>query len=105
MKASNNRCLTVVLVGFVVLALAACSSPGTPKEVVERAFEVYRKGNSNAINNLMSEQGLSNASLYCGDAAITCLKSNYGNKGELISSYAEVTSETDTTAEVELHTT
>lgn len=100
MKQPSGYALLILL----ILVTACGSAKAGPAQVVEQAFTAFRQSDSNAINELMSEQGQANAAAYCGGAAINCLKSNY-QSSQLKSSSTTVASQSDTAAEVVLRTT
>lgn len=104
------RPLAIITVTVLTAMSLACvlttvaPQPG-PETIITQAFAAYQKGNSNTINDLMSEQGKTNAATFCGGAVINCLKSNYSGMGELKTSFTKVVSQTETAAEIELRTT
>lgn len=76
-----------------------------PETIVTDAFDAYRLGNSSAIDNLMSERGMSNSKIYCAGAAINCLKTNYANTGVLKTVKTRLVTKATTNAQIILQTT
>jgi len=100
-----SACRSVSSLLLFVLCLTSCGRFRGPEWVVQKAFKAFQENDSNGVNQLMSQQGLANAALYCGGAAINCLRQNYAGGGEAKEIAAKLISESGGSAKVELRTT
>jgi hypothetical protein len=99
----SSRTQTTLGLFFFSCSLLGCGRG--PESIVGKAFDAFHENDSNGVNDVMSQQGLANAALYCGGAAINCLGQNYAGRGDTNGVSTELRSQLDTSAEVELRTT
>lgn len=101
--------LSYLFLSYLVVLVVGCTGngrhPATPAEVVETFITAWEAGDSQGMDEHLSQQGQHNVAAYCNGTVTHCLTDNYQGNGELQTYRAEVVEETAETAQIRLHTT